>query len=162
MKAIERVKTSLQIDEDLELHVKGWIFQRIGWALMLLFLILAALGVFGDGMLSGKILTSAGTSVLFEEYLRRDNDTEVEILAPYKDGRLLVVFSPVFTESFKVDRIVPRPAEERTTNGSTVYAFAGEKLGKLTLFLTARKAGRTRITVQVNGIDFEMKQYVYP
>lgn len=162
MKGIEHIKTSLQIDEDLDLHIKGWIFQRIGWALMLLFLVCAALGVFGDGMLSEKILTSRGTSVLFDRYLRRENDTEVEILAPYKDGRLLVVFSPMFTKSFKVDRVVPKPVEERTNNGSTVYAFAGEEAGQLTLFLTARKAGMIHTTVRVNDIDFEIEQYVYP
>ncbi|MBD0294127.1 MAG: hypothetical protein ICV84_02845, partial [Flavisolibacter sp.] len=49
---VEEVKTDLEIDEDLDLHEKGWKLQRFGWFFIFALVILAALGVFGDGIAS--------------------------------------------------------------------------------------------------------------
>lgn len=42
----------LQISEDMEFQRRSWIVQRTGWAIFALVILLAALGVSGDGMLS--------------------------------------------------------------------------------------------------------------
>ena len=158
----ERVKTSLQIEEDIDLHIKGWIFQRIGWALMLIFLVSAVLGLFGSGALSEKTITKDGTSIKFDRFERRENDTQLEIVTQQGRGRLVVAFSPAFTESFRIEDIVPGPAEEATRNGHTVYTFAADARAQLTFFLTTRKAGNIRSELRVNDTDFELRQFIYP
>ena len=59
----------LQIDEDMEFQRRSWIVQRIGWAIFALVILLAALGLFGDGILSD---TKAGQEegALWLEYPR--------------------------------------------------------------------------------------------
>jgi len=42
----------LQINEDMEFQRRSWIVQRVGWLVFALVILLAALGLFGDGILS--------------------------------------------------------------------------------------------------------------
>jgi hypothetical protein len=162
LEKIERVKTSLQIQEDIDLHIRGWIFQRIGWLLMLMILISSVLGLFGNGLFSEKLIIRNGSSLTFEQFARRDNETEIEILVPHSSGKIQVALSPAFTEIFKVEHIAPEPREQMLKNGFTVYEFAAEANAQLTFFLTTRKAGRIHSTVQVNDTEFELKQFIYP
>ena len=43
--SIETVSADMEIDESIEVQKKGWIIQRIGWILMGVFILLAALGM---------------------------------------------------------------------------------------------------------------------
>src|SRR5688500_14447045 len=121
---VERVKTSLEIEEDLNLHIKGWILQRAGWGFMLLILISAVLGLFGNGILSENVIIKEGSSVLFERFTRRNNEAEMEIISQHSSGIIEVCLSPRFTESFKVENIIPEPKDQMVKNGLTVYEFA--------------------------------------
>jgi hypothetical protein len=159
---IERAENSLQIDEDLNLHIKGWIFQRVGWALMLIFLICALLGLFGDGILSKRELVVEGSTIHYERFSRYDNKSQLEILSQHRDGKIEVVMPPVFAASFEVENVVPEPAKQKMANGSMVYEFEGEGTAQLTFFLNSRQAGSVNGTIQVNDTGFELKQYIFP
>ncbi len=104
---IERVNTSLEIEEDIDLHETGWIVQRIGWGLMLVVLVCATLGLFGDGLLSETKLAAGGTSVLYQKFLRSEADTEVEIVSHDVSGKIRIAFSPNFLDVYKFDRMTP-------------------------------------------------------
>ena len=60
---VEVVKTELQIEEDIRLQEKGWRFQRWGWAFIFSMVILAALGLFGDGIISKRTEKIGGAEV---------------------------------------------------------------------------------------------------
>ena len=76
---IEKVKTSLEIDEDIDLHLKGWIAQRIGWVSMLAFLIASALGVFGTGVLSAVTSKKEAKTLIFERFNRYENEGNLQL-----------------------------------------------------------------------------------
>ena len=63
---VERIQTSLQIDEDIDLHIKSWWWQRVGWGFMLSFLLLAISGLFGNGVLSERTLGKGSTSLTYD------------------------------------------------------------------------------------------------
>ena len=54
-KPLEKIKTDLQINEHLDAHQTGFIVQRIGLAFIIAFVVVAAIGLFGDGIISKKI-----------------------------------------------------------------------------------------------------------
>lgn len=163
-KAVERIKTSLGIEEDIDLHIAGWIVQRIGWGLMLLFLILAATGFFGDGAASVEELVSGETSLSFEKYTRRENDTELEIIASSQNGSIRIGLSPEFNQTFRIERMVPDPRHQGTDNGRIVLDFAASGRAQITLFLKVRKheTGKARSIVTVNDHPFILSQFIYP
>src|SRR5919106_6001727 len=43
---------SLQIDQDLAYQQREWLVERVGWIVMLLLIVAAAAGIFGNGVLS--------------------------------------------------------------------------------------------------------------
>lgn len=159
---IERIKSSLQIDEDIDLHITGWVVQRIGWFFMLAFLLCAALGVFGTGILSKQLNSQDGTSLKYERFTRNQSDTELEITADSKGGNIQVELPDQFTRSFKIEKITPEPREQKIVNGSTVYLFAADGDGDITLFLTGRQAGSLNTSIGINGIRHPFETYIYP
>lgn len=161
---VERVKSSLQIEEDIDLHVRGWILQRIGWGLMFTFLILAALGFFGDGILSQKEIITDDITVNFERFTRRESDTEIEIIASDRNGSIDVVLSPTFNKVYKIEQILPEPTSQEINNGNTVFEFPAKGQGQITMFLTIRKrvTGNNASAIKVNETDFELNNFIYP
>ena len=161
-KAIERIKTSLEIEEDINLHITGWIVQRIGWFLMLVFLLSAALGLFGNGVLSHKRITTSGVTLQYEKFTRFENDTEIEIQADSQNGFIEVALSDQFTRHFKIDRIIPEPGDQKIIQRAKVFVFPAAGKGEITFFVMAREKGRLHTAISINGIDFQYTNFIYP
>ncbi|HEX8038358.1 MAG TPA: hypothetical protein VF490_04385 [Chryseosolibacter sp.] len=159
---VERIQTSLQIDEDIDLHMKSWRVQRVGWGHMVSFLLLAILGLFGNGLLSERTLGKGGTFLTYDRFTRFENDTEMEIEAQSVNGKISVVLPPDFCERFKVEKINPDPSVQKGDNGSTVYEFQASGRAHLTLFLSPRSHGSLRCRVAVNEAEFEIVNFIYP
>jgi hypothetical protein len=159
---IERIKTSLQIDEDIDLHILGWRLQRIGWSIMLVFLLCASLGLFGSGVLSEKSVTRDGASVKYERFTRYQSDTEVEIRAKSRGGSIVVELPDDFTRNFKIEDMIPEPRQQKIVNGSSIYTFSAEGDGEVTFFVSARERGNVKTAVLVNGVDYSFQTYIYP
>ena len=161
---IERINAPLQLDEDIDLHVTGWLVQRVGWCVMFVFLVLAALGFFGDGWLSDKSVAVNGTTISYEHFLRRENDTVMEIIAEAVDGNIQLSIGPDFTRTYEIESIFPEPAEQIMRNNDTVFIFPATGRGQITLFLKVRKqmVGSARTSLRVNQSDFTLSHYVFP
>jgi hypothetical protein len=159
---IERIKSSLQIEEHIDLHITGWIIQRIGWALMLAFVLSSAAGLFGTGFLSHKKLTKDGIVLNYERFGRHQNDTELEIHANNLHGKLQLILPREYTGAFELQKIVPEPEDQKVVNGSNVYEFSAEKEAHITFYITPRQTGSVEATVVVNNSDFHLTHYIYP
>ena len=161
-KKIERVKTALQIDDNINLHITGWILQRIGWGLMFIFLVCAALGLFGQGVLSRAQISHAGITIKYERFFRREAKMELEIISTRSMNGLQVVLPPDFTRNFEVEGILPQPAEQKISEGSVVMSFAAQGAGEIAFFLKPRQAGNSTATIKINETDFKISQFIYP
>lgn len=163
-KKIERVNSSLQLDEDIGLHETGWVIQRVGWGIMLAVLIFAILGLFGNGMLSEQKVVAGGITVVYEKYLRSETDTEFEIIARDVNGKVQVTLSPQFNDLFKIDRMTPEPSSQNIENGSTILDFSARGEAQLVFFLSTREGnrGNKANSVIVNNTDFTLDHYIYP
>lgn len=159
---IERIKTSLQIDEDIDLHILGWLLQRIGWCIMLAFLLCASLGLFGSGVFSEKSVTREGASVKYERFTRYQSDREVKIRSKSRRGNIEVELPDAFTRNFKIEDMMPEPRQQKILNGSSIYTFSAEGDGEVTFFVSARERGSVKTAVLVNGIEYSFQTYIYP
>ncbi|RAW02162.1 hypothetical protein [Pseudochryseolinea flava] len=57
---IEKVSTSLELDEHIEMQKRGWRVQAIGMMLVLTLVVLASIGMFGNGMISKENIRMNG------------------------------------------------------------------------------------------------------
>ncbi|HEV2128712.1 MAG TPA: hypothetical protein VGR22_08850, partial [Thermomicrobiales bacterium] len=73
----------LEVDEDIEFQEREWKVQRVGWALMLVVIVLALVGLFGTGPLSAvEREADDGTLVLeYQRFVRHGGRTTFSIAA---------------------------------------------------------------------------------
>src|SRR5688572_24026211 len=159
---IERVKTSLQLQEDIDLHITGWILQRVGWVLMLIFLISAALGAFGDGLLSDETISTSSVTVIYQRFYRNETTTELEIRTSAASRQLVVQLPADFSRIFEIERINPEPAEQKINNGFIEHIFDVTGAGEVTYHIKSLKWGRRDSRIRINDEDFNLKFLIYP
>ena len=66
---VERVNSTLELDEQIDLQIKAWKAQRVGWAFIFLIVLTAASGFYGEGWISKKEVKSGLVSIEYERFL---------------------------------------------------------------------------------------------
>lgn len=159
---IENVKTELTIEEHIELHRKGFVIQKVGLILIILTVLLAAIGVFGDGILSKKTLSAAGSTVEYQRFYRFEAKMPIKLQTFAKQGRSTVSFDSHYLNELKIESINPEPAGSRIENNSVHFFFEG--LGELnvTFYVIPQHVGSLQGTLRVNEQRFELHHFIYP
>lgn len=159
---IEHVKTSLEMEEDIGLHLTGWIVQRVGWVIMLVFLICAGIGLFGTGLLSQKVTSKDGHTVTYEQFSRYENKNQLQIMARSAEGKVQLSIPQLFLKNHELENMVPEPDHRTIRNGSNVYTFSSDQQALITLYIVPKKVGNNKSVMTVNGTEFEIKNYIFP
>jgi hypothetical protein len=160
--SIENVRHNLQLDENLEQHKKGWLIQKIGWAILYAGLVLAILGLFGSGPLSYKTQSANGNSIKYERFLRYEGEAEMTFdISEAKDSITLQI-PQQYMEYIHVQSISPLPLGNQTIDGQTTYFFRGQGAASIHCTLMAKKPGSVTSTIVVNKTPFTIAHQIYP
>lgn len=161
--SIEIVKTDLQIEEELDAHRRGWAAQRVGLLFILALVLLAAAGLFGNGVASKQTLTQDQITIESERFYRFEARLELKIKVAHLQGNELTVSFPNhYIQNFRVDSILPEPNEHRTTDGNVSYTFEGNGNMDITFFLIPNSRGNVEGDLGINGKIFRLKHFIYP
>ena len=120
---IEEVKTTLQLDEHLDLHKKGWVAQVIGLTFIFLLVTAAALGLFGDGLLSTVKNESAGSRIEYDRFFRFEARMEILVEVTNTNSGATVSIDNDYLRDIRVESIVPEPLGNKINNGRVEYTF---------------------------------------
>lgn len=112
---------SLQVKEDMVFQRRQWLFERLSWVLMLLIVIGAIAGLFGEGLWSETHKQNTTIAVSYDTFARKDAPTSVTV--SLKGGSKLVL-DQTFLRSYKVESIHPEPAETTYGEGKIHYSFS--------------------------------------
>ena len=159
---IEIVKTELQINEELDAHKTGWAVQAVGIVLLYVFIVLAAAGLFGDGIASKTTESANGVTVESERFYRFEARMEVKLKIPDAQGEVEVAFPNDYLADMRVESILPEPEETRQEEGKVVYTFAGTGPRDITFFLIPQSFGSVQGNLTVGENDFLLKHFIYP
>jgi hypothetical protein len=151
----------LPIDDEISLHRKGWVIQRIGWMLMFAFLIAAVLGVFGEGPLSNKKIQAGKITVEYEKFCRYEHGMEIRLQSA-EENISTVSIPQTYLKSFRVGTIVPEPEKQIATAGSIQYKFEGTQNNIVSFYLSPIERKTVEGMFQVNNNPFTIKQTIYP
>lgn len=141
--------------------------QRVGWLLLLLMILAAAAGAFGDGPVARASLSaSGGVRVDYERIVRRRAPTEIRIVvasAPMPGGSLALEVDGLPG----AERLVPFPApqHERATAGGARFEIAtrGEGPFEIALRNVPRTLGRREFRLVVGLAEpVAIRQLVLP
>jgi hypothetical protein len=159
---LEQIKHSLPIEEDIPLHKKGWLVQRIGWLLMFLFVIFAAAGLFGDGVLSQQQISSQQTSVEFEKFYRFEARMGLKLNFQSVNEQSVISFPAHYLKDMKIEAIVPEPKENNFSSGFVHYTFNGSDRMNVTFYLIPQTFGFIKGTMFINNKNFKLSHFIYP
>jgi hypothetical protein len=159
----------IEVDQDLE-HARWlWRVQRLGWAVMLLIVIGAALGVFGHGPLADGQARAAGLTLNYDRFARHGatSSLEAEVEPPALRGDTVSLWlTRSYLDGVELESVIPEPERMATRGDLVVFTF-----------VTAERSGPTRITFTLRpdeywseharagiegGESVAFRQFIYP
>ncbi len=159
--SIEKTNHKLELDEDLKLHNLGWKVQMIGWVLMGLIFILAALGLFGSGPLSNRSINEKNISLDYEYFGRFESNTKTVIRFPANAISTLAI--PLsYLKEMKLQQVIPEPQEKKIENGNYIMSFSGLDEGKIILYLLPQTSGAVQTVFRINEQPYTINHFIYP
>ncbi len=160
---------AIEVHEDPEFERREWRVQRIGWVLLLLFVVAAAAGLFGRGPASlarageqgGPFEMSYGRFTRYEAPVNLDLKLRPE---PGQDPQLWL--SSEYLKGLRIERVTPEPARTQLQADGVLYTFeAGDAQQpvEITVHAMADRIGlRSGRAGTAPDHAFDFWQFVYP
>jgi hypothetical protein len=159
---MEKLKPEAEIEDEISLHEKGWIVQRVGWTILFILLTAASFGIFGSGVVSTKKLVKNGASVKFERFARFESPMILEIHTQNNTGKIEILLPLSYFSSVELEKIHPHPSAQRVENGAVVYLFSASNEVAIKFRLTPQSTGKISTVVKINQEDFPIDHFIYP
>lgn len=156
------------LERALPFHHKEWVFQRLGWAILTLFLIAAATGLLGPGGFSAGSTGPASFRVSFDRFGRRQADLEFRAACrpPAGNRTVRLAFSAACLRDAEIQWMRPQPDS----------SLAGEQGGLTCVFrrdpeaeeieiawsLKPQFSGSRACHIATEGASADFRQWIWP
>jgi hypothetical protein len=152
---VTKKTSTLEIDEDLGFQQKEWFFQRIGVALLFLFVLAAFLGFTGMGgpMSRGEAGERGGPlHVEYERFVRRGAMATVTLHLNAAPGEVRFWVGAPYFDGARIDSVVPAPELATVEDSRHVYLIrTGSRDVTVTLEVEHKTVGRLEAEVGLVG-----------
>ncbi|ACO77339.1 hypothetical protein AvCA_11080 [Azotobacter vinelandii CA] len=146
---------------------KTWRFERIGFGVLLVLVLLALTGLFSDGPLSRHSSSGPGQrlSVEYERFLRNGASSRIVLTARTRPSALATLrIDRALLRTHTIESLQPQPLFARSHEGGLELVGQADERGRLTLYLTIRPESPGLVT---NSAWFEgerviFSQFIYP
>jgi hypothetical protein len=160
---MERIRNnSLQLEDEISLHKKGWLIQRIGWFIMAVFVVASFSGLFGTGWLSHEKISNGKILVTFEKFGRLESPMKLEVYTNSKDGKIEIGIPRDYLTCIEVNKIIPAPESQTADRQAIVFRFDAKGTALITFYLVPEKSGNVTANLKVNGSDVLISHFIYP
>lgn len=146
-------------------HEREWRVQRIGWVVLILFLLTGALGLLGKGPMADDTIALTNGSLQFDRFARRHAPTEwvINYSQPPADGSLEFAIDSTFLSEFEVKAITPEPDTTEIKAGEVVFTFAAQSGGRIVFHLDPQTMGVSHGKLRFNDAEaIPLRQIIYP
>ena len=158
---VEEVHADLDIKEHLEIQEKGWHIQRVGLYCLLIFVLTAAMGFYGNGVTSKKTTSQDHTSIEFERFFRHQAKMPLSISTIGKE-EVILSFPSDYLSRFEIASVVPEPGEIYFEDEDVRYAFTGNSTMRVTFYLVPQEVGFVKGSVKVGDDAFYVRHLIFP
>lgn len=160
--SIKHIPHSIEIDEDIKLAKISYPIQRVGWALLALFLVAAALGTCGTGILSKTSKQQESARLEYERFGRYKNPFELTFVLVNIQEHAVIAIPQSYLKNMEIKTILPEPSQQATEDGRQLYLFKGSGSMRIIFFVEPQKAGKLTTTMMAGHNRFEISQLIYP
>lgn len=156
------------VNEDMGYQLKVWRFERVGWYVLVLLVILTLLGLFSRGPLSTREVQS-GDGRLGVEYEFFHRNGSVNPLVIHLKGQpnemLAVEFGGDWMEGFSIETQQPQPLRSAGSGQGMKLWIQADAQGQASVYLSTRGDGlgfyHSRIALP-GGAVVDFDQFIYP
>lgn len=140
----EEVSRKQPVEENIGRQHRTWRFERLGWCCLVVVVVMALAGIFGDGPLSEQQALSADGRVQIE-YQRFSRNGAVDNLRVRVKGQpasrvALLLDGSLFHES-SIETMQPQPLLSQSQGQALLLHLATDDQGQATLHLTLQYDG---------------------
>jgi hypothetical protein len=160
-----RSRAQQDFESELIFHEREWRIQRVGWALLVLFLAFALGGLFGNGPLSRTRADGAAGRVEYQRFVRYGLSTDLVVTPTASaQGVNRIEIDADYLEAFRVEHITPEPTAVRLSGPRIVYEFASTAPGaSISFHIRPQRLRRHTSGVRIDGgAPVEISQLTYP
>lgn len=155
------------VPEDLRLQRAEWRFERAGALVLLALVAAAALGLFGNGLLSRAVRVDGPLEVVHQRFARSGAAAPLDVtVAPGAAvaGTVDVLVAEEYLGAVDVQSVSPEPDSTSVAPGFLVLTFPVEPDAELRVRFSvqAEDVGTVRGTVRAGGASVSFAQFVYP
>lgn len=159
----------LEIDQDLTYQRREWVFERVGWGVMLLIVLAALAGLIGKGPASDATAHAEGLRVEYERYLHYHASTALTVRVDGSEtdrDEIRLGISREFLERVEVTQIAPESLRVETAGDRQVFVFRVAERGApaaVTMRFEPDKPGSLAAEVGLDGRGaVRLEMFVYP
>ena len=156
------------VREDMDYQLKVWRFERCGWYVLVLLVLLGLLGVFSRGVLSSKDVVSENEQlrVEYEMFHRNGASNSMKItVTGLADTAVELEFEGDLLNGFSVESFVPEPSQARSSSEGMRLWVHTDKRGQARLYITLRSDGLGLFQSRVSTPGSEgiaLNQFIFP
>jgi hypothetical protein len=170
MANIQRVG-DLELEEDFAFQRREWAWERVGWAVILLVLLAALLGLFGVGPLSWAVTGDAGAPLRleYERFGHHEGPTTLRVhLGPGvgSEGTAHIWLDRDYLEGVQVESVTPEPEAVEVGPDRLTYIFQIADPSRPTGVTFYLRMGQIGLRTGRVGLGDEpplsFRQFVYP
>lgn len=156
------------IREDMTYQLKVWRFERVGWYVLVLLVVLGLAGLFSRGMISSRdVLTDDGKMRVEYEMFHRNGSTnamKISVKAT-PDSAVELELAGQLLEGFSIESLQPEPLRSRSSSQGIRLWLQTDLNGQATLYFTLRGDGLGRFRSQIalpgtHGVNLD--QFIFP
>jgi hypothetical protein len=162
----------LQVDQDLQFQRRERLVQRIGWALLALFLTAGMLGLLGHkGPLSESTISLPGGrgELTYFRFLHNSTPTSLELdltSAARGGSEIRIAVSQSYLKYMQVEHVTPQPDHVEISGDEYVYVFRAaeaESSAIIRFELNVNTVGRLNGWLRIGSDEaLEFQQFSYP
>lgn len=162
---MSKAQARKDFQDEFRYHQREWRVERIGWLVMLAFVVAAVAGVFGHGPISERTIGDSRTATLeYERFLRYAAGTQLGItVAAGRRGPIAVEVNRSYLSDFEITSIVPEPRSATLLGDRYRFEFDLEAApARIVFHITPERIGGKHAAVTAAGTQLELSQFVYP
>lgn len=158
----------LQLSQDMAHLRRSWVAQRIGWAVMLLIIVAALAGAFGQGGPLSQAQATSDDGRLQVRYARVAHyiaPAELDIrLQPGPRATARIWVDNDYLDEVEITGITPPPSRSQLSGGRTLFEFPvdGNAPASVKFNLQMRSAGSLRGHIGMEASTVTIEQLVLP
>lgn len=157
-----QLKSSLELEEDYPLQQKGWLLQNLATFLIFIVILLTALGLFGNGLLSTKKSEANDIVVEYEKFVRNGGEAQLRFSMNRADTITYILFPLSYLDHFRIETIIPQPTSSEVQDGAVLYRFRTKQSTIITFNLSPQQTGSCEALLKVNDTNFSLTHFTYP